>query len=296
MKHYDINFIGHLCLDETLHADGGRIRTFGGAAVYGAVAAASLGKSIAVELKLAGGDEAAVSFLRSKGIDVLAIPAAETTQVEVSHPGGKIDERRIVTTHYAGKFAAGEVKRVPARHVHLAGCNDHEFGLDFVRAIRSGAESLSIDVQCLVRNNDPRTGEIAFADDPDTSQFVALMDKVKLDIFEAELLCGTDDPQEAARIVQSWGCPEVMITRADGVFVRCGRHSAFAKFSHKSLAGRTGRGDTTFGAYLAARIDHEPAEAAEYAAALVSLKMERPGPFTGTLDDVLSRMKEARGG
>jgi hypothetical protein len=38
------------------------------------------------------------------------------------------------------------------------------------------------------------------------------------------------------------------------------------------------------------RLEHGPAEALKFAAALVSIKMETPGPFHGTLADVLVRM------
>jgi sugar/nucleoside kinase (ribokinase family) len=58
------------------------------------------------------------------------------------------------------------------------------------------------------------------------------------------------------------------------------------------VVGRTGRGDTTFAGYLARRLDEGPAEALRFAAALVSIKIETPGPFQGTLSDVLSRMNE----
>ena len=293
MPAYDINFIGHLCIDETIGQDGSRAKTFGGAALYGAIAAASLGGPIVTELKLAECDSDAVQVLADKGVEVLSIPASETTQVEVSHPGGDIDKRRIITTGYAGKFSVDEVSCPPARHVHLAGCNDHEFSLEFIRAVRGRAAGLSVDMQCFVRNNDPDTGEITFADDPDKMEVVALMDKIKLNIAEAELLCGTDNVEDAAIMVQDWGCAEVMITRADGVFVRCGKEMYFERFTNSGLAGRTGRGDTTFGTYLAGRVNSAPAEALKYAAALVSLKMEQPGAFAGTYDDVMARVKEA---
>ena len=293
MSNYDLNFIGHLCIDETILDDGSRAKTFGGAALYGAVAAAALGKSVVVELKLAAAEVEAAEFMRSKGIDVSEIPADETTQVEVSHPDGNIDHRKIITTGFAGNFAIGQVKCISARHVHLAGCNDHEFPLDFVKDVRRMCDSLSVDMQCFVRNNDPDTGEITFADDADKQQIISLMDKVKLDIAEAQLLCGTDDLDQAAKIVQSWGCAEVMITCADGVFVRNSEQTCFEKFTNTGLAGRTGRGDTTFGTYLAARVDNDPGSALKYAAALVSMKMETPGPFAGTLDDVMARIAEA---
>jgi len=83
----------------------------------------------------------------------------------------------------------------------------------------------------------------------------------------------------------------VLITRADGVLARVKGVEYFEPFSNRSVVGRTGRGDTTFAAYLCRRIDHEPREALKFAAALVSLKMETPGPFRGSLTDVLKRME-----
>jgi sugar/nucleoside kinase (ribokinase family) len=84
----------------------------------------------------------------------------------------------------------------------------------------------------------------------------------------------------------------VVITRSDGVQARVNGKDYFARFSNRSIAGRTGRGDTTFAGYMVRRLDHEPAEALKFAAALVSIKMETPGPFQGTLQDVLERMKQ----
>ena len=59
------------------------------------------------------------------------------------------------------------------------------------------------------------------------------------------------------------------------------------------LSGRTGRGDTTFGAYLAMRMTGASIpEALLYATACVSLKMETPGVFTGTKADVQAYIAE----
>jgi sugar/nucleoside kinase (ribokinase family) len=293
MIEYDIDFIGQLCIDETIQDDGGRSRVYGGAALYGAMAAACFGKRIALELKLAPCDRRAVKILEDRGIDVFCIDADQTTAVEVSHVAGDVDTRKIVTAQKSGVFSFGDLQGVRARNVHLAGCNDHDFPLDFIRAVRKISPALSIDMQCLVRRNDPTRGEMIFVDDPNKREIVSLMDKVKLDVMEAGVLCGTEDLSEASQIVRSWGCPEVMITRSDGVMVRSGDETYFEKFTHRSTEGRTGRGDTTFGTYLAARVDYAPAEALKYAAALVSLKMETPGPFTGTLGDVRNRIRQA---
>jgi len=53
-----------------------------------------------------------------------------------------------------------------------------------------------------------------------------------------------------------------------------------------NLIGRTGRGDTCFGAYLSKRLNNSISESLLYAAALVSLKMGKSGPFRGTKEDV----------
>jgi hypothetical protein len=43
---------------------------------------------------------------------------------------------------------------------------------------------------------------------------------------------------------------------------------------------------------MARRLDHDTEESLKFAAALVSLKMEKAGPFDGTLADVLERMTQ----
>jgi hypothetical protein len=117
---------------------------------------------------------------------------------------------------------------------------------------------------------------------------------VKLDVVEARVLTGTDDLERAALVFEEWGSPETVITRADGVLARVNGKTYWEPFSNRSVVGRTGRGDTTFAAYMARRLDHDPDESLKFAAALVSLKMEKAGPFDGTLADVLERMNAGR--
>jgi sugar/nucleoside kinase (ribokinase family) len=63
-------------------------------------------------------------------------------------------------------------------------------------------------------------------------------------------------------------------------------------FTSKNLSGRTGRGDTCFSAYCNWRKGHSPKESCLFTAALTSLKMEKPGPFSGTADDVEEAIEE----
>jgi sugar/nucleoside kinase (ribokinase family) len=52
------------------------------------------------------------------------------------------------------------------------------------------------------------------------------------------------------------------------------------------LDGRSGRGDTCVGTYVAKRLSLAPREAGIWAAAVTSLKMENLGPFNRSMDEV----------
>ncbi len=55
-----------------------------------------------------------------------------------------------------------------------------------------------------------------------------------------------------------WGCPEVVITRDDGVLARANGETLFEPFTNRNIVGRTGRGDTTFAGYMARRLAYPP--------------------------------------
>jgi sugar/nucleoside kinase (ribokinase family) len=290
----DITFIGHLCIDE-VHPSRGEARVAPGSAVLcGALAAARIGCRTAVIARLHPSDERLLQPLREAGVECVAVPAPETSRMEVVHPIPDLDEREMRLKQNAGFFAPGEIPAITGRFVHLAGISDREFTLPFMEAMKSRGLSLSADLQNIVRQVDPETRAVSFRDAPDKRRVVALMDRVKLDVVEAELLAGERDLDTAARRVASWGCPEVVITRADGVLAWVRGQVWFERFTNANSSGRTGRGDTTFAGYMAWRLDHPADEALRFASALVSIKMETPGPFAGTLADVLKRMRATR--
>ena len=104
---------------------------------------------------------------------------------------------------------------------------------------------------------------------------------------EAEILTGLTDRAEAARLLHSWGAKEVLITHNTEVLAYDGKAIYTCPIKARNLSGRTGRGDTTFAGYITERQRAGVAEALQYCTALVSLKMETPGPFQGTRQDVL---------
>lgn len=288
----DIAFIGHVCLDEVVPYQGTPQVAPGSAVLCGALAVARIGKDVAVVTRMAPRDDVVLEAMRQDSVAIHVIPSAATTYMKVVHRTADVDEREMVQVTSAGPFSAGDVPPLAARRVHLAGITDQEFDLEFVRALWRRGHRLSVDMQSFVRQVQPSTGRVAFRDIPAKLEIVRQMDMVKLDVVEARLLTGTDDLERAARIVEEWGCPEIVITRAEGVLARVAGRTFYEEFTNRSLAGRTGRGDTTFAAYLAWRLDHGAAEALRFAAALVSIKMETPGPFQGALEDVLARMNQ----
>jgi sugar/nucleoside kinase (ribokinase family) len=293
---YDITFVGHMCYDEIIPFGGKPIIAPGSAVLCGAMVAARVGRKVAALVKMAEKDREILEPMKEAGVDTILIPAAVTTYSRVLHESENVDERKLTLVRSAGPISIADVPPLESRCVHLAGISDTEFDMDLIKGLKSRGYSLSADMQSFVRHMDPETHEIQFRDVKNKKEIAGMMDRLKLDVVEARILTGTEDLPEAARIVESWGCPEVMITHSQGVLARVRGETLYEKFSNKSVVGRTGRGDTTFAAYLSWRLDHDPLQSLKFAAALVSIKMESPGPFKGTLEDVAKRLKEKHSG
>lgn len=294
MNRYDLVFIGHVTIDDIEAPEGSARGTPGGAPLFGAFATTWSRKRIAVVTRMAEGDGYLLEPLKAAGVDVHLQPAPQTTHMRVVHPTGNVDERVMVQTQNAGFFVAADMPPVEPCRIHLGALTDREFTLEFMQHLKQRGFRLSVDMQSFVRQVDTQTGAIQFRDVQGKRKIASVVEVVKLDVVEAEVLTGTRDMEEAVRLVEEWGALETILTCSEGVFARYQGKTLFEKYSNRSSQGRTGRGDTTMGAYLVRRIDHDVYESLRFAAALASIKMETPGPFRGSLDDVLSRMNEPR--
>ena len=104
-------------------------------------------------------------------------------------------------------------------------------------------------------------------------------------------MTGTADREKGAEMLAEWGAEEIMVTHNTEVLILKDGEFYRAPFNPSNLSGRTGRGDTCFASYLARRLKEGPGEAVKFAAALTSMKMEKPGRFSGTEADVFERIK-----
>jgi sugar/nucleoside kinase (ribokinase family) len=290
MNRYDLVFIGHVTIDEIVAEEGSARGLPGGAPLFGAFAAAVSKKKIAVITRVAVDDGYILEPLKTAGIHVYRQSTQETTHMRVVHPTANVDERLLYQIKNAGFFVIEEMPPIEPCLIHFGALTDKEFTLGFMRELKERGFRISVDMQGFVRQVDEGTRAIQFNDVPEKREIMGFADFVKLDVVEANILTGSDNLAEAAAICDSWGNFETVITRSDGVLARSDGKNYFEKFSNKSSAGRTGRGDTTFGAYLARRLDRPVDESLKFAASLASIKMETPGPFRGTLEDVIKRM------
>ena len=290
-KKYDITFVGHMCYDEIIPFEGEKHIAPGSAVLCGAMVAPRIGKKVAAVVKMAPKDEPILKAMQDVGVDTYLIPSEETTYSRVLHESENMDERTLTLVKSAGLISIADVPELETRCVHLAGISDTEFDMNLIKGLKSRGYSLSTDMQSFVRHVTP-SRVIEYSDVANKKEIAAVMDKLKLDIVEARILTGTDDLEKAAVIIESWGCPEILITQSEGVMARVNGTTYYEKFSNHNVSGRTGRGDTTFSAYLSQRLEKDVPESLKFAAALVSIKMETPGPFKGTLEDVIQRIQE----
>lgn len=126
-----------------------------------------------------------------------------------------------------------------------------------------------------------------FRDWCDKMEYLKYFDFLKTDAAEAEILTGTNNRHTAAKMLYEWGAKEILISHNSEILVYNGESYYTCPVKARNLSGRTGRGDTTFGAYLAKRVlGASIEEALLFATAAISLKMESPGPLLGEAENV----------
>jgi sugar/nucleoside kinase (ribokinase family) len=277
----DVAFVGHFARDRLVYR-GVTETASGGGVYYGAMAVRRLGFSAAVITKLHPDDFAWLDEMREAGIEVHAAPAPATTGIENVYPTQQLDRRITRPLGFAGAFAPGEVPRVEARVTIVTPLMAGEVPPDLVRTLVTRGP-VALDVQGFVRVRDGDA--LVTRDWPDKTTDLAGVVFLKVDDAEAEILTGVTDVREAVRALAALGPREVVLTRAQGLLVLADGTFCEAPFVPRDTIGRTGRGDTCFSTYVAARLEAPPEPACRLAAAVTSLKMEQPGPYRRTREE-----------
>ncbi|MCD4738788.1 MAG: hypothetical protein K8R89_05965, partial [Anaerolineae bacterium] len=199
-------------------------------------------------------------------------------------------ERRICKLRaFAGPFQKADIPDINARIYLVVPVIAGEVDLALLKWI-SERGPVGMDVQGFVRV--PEGDALVFRQWPEVAEGLACVTYLKVDRAEAELLTGKTNLRAAARELASYGPREIVVTQASGVTVLADGEFYEAPFTPKSLAGRTGRGDTCFSAYVSRRLSASPEEACRFAAAITTLKQEKPGPWDGSPDEVQELMAQ----
>lgn len=294
----DLLLVGHLARDYNVVDGVGQVAT-GGGVYYGSVALRRLGLRVAVVTRLHPDDFAALDELRNEGVQVYATAAPETSGIANYYRSDDMDRRVCKPLGFAGPITPEEIPDLAARIYAIVPIIAGEVDRAVLEALAQRGP-VALDVQGFVRMRDDSGPEPALVFRPwaEMARGLSLVTYLKVDRAEAELLTGETDLRAAARALEGYGPREIVLTQSSGVTVLAGGVFHEAPFRPRSLAGRTGRGDTCFSSYLGTRLSAPPVEAARVAAAVTTLKQEQPGPWRGSRADVqrLLDAEQAPGG
>jgi sugar/nucleoside kinase (ribokinase family) len=283
MKSYDVLHIGNYTKDTIVSPAGIKI-VDGGAVNYAAHAAARLGRKVAVVTRLAKEDEHVVETLRQSGIDCYVTYTPTSTLLKLEYPSADPDLRTLSVTSVAGSITAGDIENLDAQAAIVGSSLRGEVGVEVLHALKKKNILVAADMQGFVRVL--RGTALSYEPWDEMQAALALVDVVKSDAVEAEFLTGETDLHEAARSYAEMGPGEVVLTHRDGLLIYADGKFHEMNFYPARLVGRSGRGDTCFGAYVAQRLYLPPREAGIWAAAVTSLKMENVGPFDRSIREV----------
>jgi len=289
-KKYDVLVIGPVSLDHNIDYQGNERKEVGGAVVASGFAAAKSGNRTALFTKLNPADANVEERFAASGADVYWKESKETCSIRNQYFTADKEKRACTSMGVCDPFTFDELPDIETEIYHFAGLVYGDFdGKLFADASKHG--KVAVDVQCLLRHVEPDK-TMAFHDWAEKMEYLPYIDYLKTDAAEAEILTGLTDRAEAAKLLYSWGAKEVLITHNTEVLVYDGKEIYTCPIKARNLSGRTGRGDTTFAGYITERQRAGVAEALQYCSALVSLKMETPGPFQGSREDVLQYIKD----
>ena len=286
---FDTFIIGHISLDEIIYK-GETNKNFGGAVVYSSYAAVAGKQNVGVLTKVSKEDESELfNIFNTPNSSIYYKMSSNRTSIRNEYLTEDKEKRICTALSVANPFTVDDIPEIDAKIYHLAGLLVGDYDDDIIKTLAVRG-MVAVDVQGFLRMN--VNGEMIFTDWLDKQEYLPFIHFLKTDAAEAEIMTGESDRKKAAEILHSWGAKEVMITYNTEVLVFNGEEFYITPLKPRNLSGRTGRGDTCFSAYITERLTKNPKEALLYAAALVSLKMESPGPFIGSRKDVDNYIKE----
>jgi sugar/nucleoside kinase (ribokinase family) len=280
---YDVVCIGNYTKD-TIISPAGTKYVDGGGMNYAAHAAARMGLKVAVVTRLAKEDDRVVMKFNQAGIDCFPTYTAQSTLMCLEYPTLNPDIRNLSVNATAGAITVDQVMNLEMKSAVIGSSLRGEVGLDVIKVLKKKKVFLAADMQGFVRILQGQNLIYAPWDEMETT--LPLLDVLKSDAVEAEYLTGEKDIYHAAKVFAGMGPKEIVLTHKDGLLILAQGKFHNLGFFPENMSGRSGRGDTCVGTYVAMRLSKSLLQAGIWAAAVTSLKMEKLGPFDRSISDV----------
>jgi len=274
--------IGNFAKDKLI-VDGVEEIASGGGVYYGSVAVKRLGRKVAVVTRLHPDDFHRLDELRSEGVTVIALEAEGTSGIANYYQSADMERRICKPIGFGGKYSLSDIPELQPQVIILSPLFAGEVDLHLLKYLASRAP-IALDIQGFIRV--PVEDGLEFRPWDEMEDGLRCVTYLKVDLAEAEHLTGLTNPRLAARKLMEMGPKEIVLTQSSGVTVFADGEYHQAPFTSRSLAGRTGRGDTCFSTYIAQRLTESAETACRWAAVVTSLKQETPGPWKGTAEEV----------
>jgi sugar/nucleoside kinase (ribokinase family) len=285
---YDICCIGHITSDKVVTTKA-VMHMAGGTAYYFSCALSGLDVGYLLVTALAPAEMHYVTALRGKGIEVKVQPSAHTVYFENIYAENQ-DQRTQNVLQQADPFKPELLSPVNAKIFHLGPLLAGDISIQLIKTLAAKG-LVSLDVQGYLRKVE--NYKVYPVDWPGKKEALQYVDILKADEAELQALTGCKDVRKGARLLADWGVKEVVVTNGSmGSVIYCeGVFYTIPAYLPKTIADATGCGDTYMAGYLYRRVKGIGIQqSGEFAAAMASLKMESPGPFTGTEEEVANVM------
>ena len=234
-------------------------------------------------------DLQAVDDIRARGIRVDVVPSRNTVFFENKY-GENVNDRTQRVLAKADPFTVEALSDVEARYIVLGTLLADDFSLDVVKALSSRG-TLVVDAQGYLR--EVRGDKVFPCDWSDKKAFLKYIDILKVNEHEVRDISGETDLLAGAHKLLEWGVKEVLLTLGSlGSYVITQDETIeIPAFAPREVVDATGCGDTYVMSYLYKRVHGcSKKEAATFAAAVSTIKLEHVGPFTGTEAEALARI------
>lgn len=287
---YDICCIGHITLDKVVTTKATR-HMAGGTAYYFSSALQQMDVKYLLVTSLAESEMFYVDDLREKGIETWAYPSRHTVYFENIYAENQ-DSRKQNVLQLADPFTIAQMHEVEAGFFHLGPLLADDISTELIQYLSTKGK-VSLDAQGYLRKVvKQKVRPVDWSDKQNALQYV---DILKADEAELAVLTGCKQVEKGSKILVDWGVKEVVITNGSmGSKIYDGSNFYdIEAYPPITAEDATGCGDTYMAGYLYSRSKGFDIErSGRFGAAMASLKMESPGPFTGTEPEIISRMNK----